>query len=56
MLIRIFEYICNIVIHIHSKYTFVNPNIPNYIPNTQNTPLDIYRAVSKLDTFATNGT
>ncbi len=27
-----FEYACNIVVHIHSKYTFVNPNIPNYTP------------------------
>jgi hypothetical protein len=31
MLIIIFEYICNMVVDIHSKYTFVNPNIPNYI-------------------------
>jgi len=40
------------VIHIYSKYTFVNYNIPNYISeNTQNTPL-----YTKLVTFATNGT
>jgi hypothetical protein len=56
MLIIILEYKCNIVIHIHSQYTFVNPNISNYIPNTQNTPLDIHRAATKLVTFATNGT
>jgi len=31
MLIIIFEYTCNMV-HIHSKYTFINPNTPNYIP------------------------
>jgi hypothetical protein len=36
MLIIIFEYTCNMVIHMHSKYTFVSYNIPNYIPqNTQ---------------------
>jgi hypothetical protein len=32
MLITIFEYTCNIVIHIHLKYTFVNLNLPNYMP------------------------
>jgi hypothetical protein len=32
MLIIIFEYTCNIVVHINSKYTFVNHNIPNYVP------------------------
>jgi len=32
MLIIILEYICNVVIHIHSKYIFVNSKIPNYIP------------------------
>jgi len=31
MLIIIFEYTCNMVIHIQSKYTFVNLNIYNYI-------------------------
>jgi len=31
MLIIILEYTCNMVIHIQSKYTFVNPNIPSYI-------------------------
>jgi hypothetical protein len=31
MLIIILEYICNMVVHIHSKYTFINPNTPNYI-------------------------
>jgi hypothetical protein len=56
MLIIILEYICNILIHIRLKYTFVNLNIPNYIPNTQNTPLDTHRAATKLVTFATNGT
>jgi hypothetical protein len=29
ILIIIFEYTCNMVIHIQSKYTLVNPNIPN---------------------------
>jgi len=32
MLIIILEYTCNMVVHIHSKYTFINRNIPNYIP------------------------
>jgi len=32
MLIIILEYTCNMVGHIHSKYTFMNPNTPNYIP------------------------
>jgi hypothetical protein len=31
MLIIILEYTCNMVVHIQSKYTFVNPNTPNYI-------------------------
>jgi hypothetical protein len=31
MLIVIFEYIYNMVVHINSKYTFINPNTPNYI-------------------------
>jgi len=30
-LIILLEYICNMVIHIHSKYTFINFNAPNYI-------------------------
>ncbi len=32
MLIIIFEYKCNMVVHINSKYTFINLNTPNYIP------------------------
>jgi len=32
MLIIILEYTCNMVVHIHWKYIFINPNIPNYIP------------------------
>jgi hypothetical protein len=56
MLIIIIEYTFNMVVHIHSKYTFVNFNIPNYIPqNTQNTSLYTHRAITKLVTFATNG-
>jgi hypothetical protein len=31
MLIIILEYTCNIIVHIHSKYTFVNPYIFKYI-------------------------
>jgi hypothetical protein len=31
MLIIIFEYTSNMVVCIHSKYTFINPNAPNYI-------------------------
>jgi hypothetical protein len=31
MLIIIFEYTCNMVVHIHSKYIFINFNAPNYI-------------------------
>jgi len=31
MTILIFEYTSNIVVHIHSKYTFINLNTPNYI-------------------------
>jgi hypothetical protein len=57
MSIIIFEYTCNLVVHIHSKYAFVNFNIPNYIiKNTENTPLYIHRAATKLVTFVTNGT
>jgi hypothetical protein len=32
MLIILLEYTCNMVVEIHSKYTFININIPNYIP------------------------
>jgi len=32
MLIIILEYTCNMVVHIHSKYTFINPTTSNYIP------------------------
>jgi hypothetical protein len=32
MLIIIHEYTYNMVAHINSKYTFIKPNRPNYIP------------------------
>jgi len=32
MLIIILKYTSNMVVHINSKYTFINPNTPNYIP------------------------
>jgi hypothetical protein len=32
MLITLFEYTCNMVVYIHSKYTFINFNTPNNIP------------------------
>jgi hypothetical protein len=55
--IIIFEYTCNVVVHIHSKYIFINPNTFNYIPyNSQNTPLYTHRFATKLVTFTTNGT
>jgi hypothetical protein len=57
MLITIFKYTCNMVVHTHSKYTFINPNTPNYIPyNSQNAPLYIHKVVTKLVTFTTKGT
>jgi len=31
MLIILLEYTCNMVLHIHSKYTFIDLNTPNYI-------------------------
>jgi hypothetical protein len=57
MLIIILKYTCNMVVRIHSKYTFINPNTPNYIPlNSLNMPLYTHRVTTKLVTFATNGT
>jgi len=57
MLIIILEYICNMVVHIHSKYTFITHNTPNYIPQeSQDTPLYIHRVATRLVMFATNGT
>ncbi len=57
MLVILLEYTCNMVVDIHSKYTFINLNTPNYIPqNSQNTPLYIHKVVTKLVTFATNKT
>jgi hypothetical protein len=57
MLIIILEYTCNMVVHIHSQYKFVNCNTPNYIPyNSQNTPLYIHKVATKLVMFASNGT
>ncbi len=32
MLMIILEYTGNMVVHVHSKYTFINPNTLNYIP------------------------
>jgi len=31
MLIILLEYTCNMVVHIPSKYTFINLNTPDYI-------------------------
>jgi hypothetical protein len=31
MLIIILEFTCNMIVHIHSKYKFVNSNVFNYI-------------------------
>jgi hypothetical protein len=57
MLIIILEYTSNMVVHINSKYTFINPNRPNYILyNSQNTLLYIHTIITKLVTFAINGT
>jgi hypothetical protein len=57
MLIKILEYTCNMVVHIHLEKTFINITTSNYIPyNSQNTPLYIHRFATKLVTFATNGT
>ncbi len=57
MLIILLEYTCNMVIHVHSKYTYININTPNYIPyNSQNTLFYIHKVTIKLVTFATNGT
>jgi hypothetical protein len=56
MLIIILEYTCNMVVHIHSKYTFINPNTPNYTPyNSKNTPLYIHRVATKLVTLQLMG-
>lgn len=57
MLIITFECTCNMAIHIHSKYTFVDINVPNYIPcNAQNTSLYNFRVMTEFVTFATNVT
>jgi hypothetical protein len=32
MWIILLEYTCNMVVHIHSKYAFININTPKYIP------------------------
>jgi len=32
MWIILLEYTWNMVVHIHSKYTFINISTPNYIP------------------------
>jgi hypothetical protein len=57
MLIILLEYTCNMVVHIHSKYTFINLSTPNYIfYNSQNAPLYAHRVTTKLVTFVTNGT
>jgi hypothetical protein len=46
MLIVLLEYTCNMVVHIHTKYTFISFN----------TPLYIQKVTIKLVTFITNGT
>jgi len=57
MLLIILEYTFNMVVHINSKYTFINHNTPNYNPyNWQNTTLYIHKVAIKLVTFITNGT
>ncbi len=57
LLIIILEYTFNMVVHINSKYRFINHTTPNYISyNSQNTPLYIHKVTTKLVTFATNGT
>jgi hypothetical protein len=57
MVIITLEYTCNMVVHIHSKCTFINPNTPNCISyNSQNTPLYIHKVVIKLVMFVTNET
>jgi len=45
------------VIYIHSKYTFMNCNTPNYIPyNLQDTFLYTDKVATKLVTFTSNET
>ncbi len=56
MLIIILEQTFNMVVHINSKYTFINFNTPNIPQNSQNTPLYNHKVTNKLVTFATNGT
>jgi hypothetical protein len=57
MLIIIFELTYIMVIHINSKYTFKNPNTPNYIfYNSQNIPLYTHKVITKLVACGTNGT
>jgi len=57
LIIIMLEYTFNMVVHINSKYTFINHNTPNYIIyNSQNTPFYTHRVAIKLVTFATNGT
>jgi len=54
MLIIILEYTSNMIVHINSKYTFINLNTPNYIlENSQNTPLYTHEVTTKLVTFVT---
>jgi hypothetical protein len=57
MIIIIFEYTSNMVVHIHSKYTFINllhPIIFFRIHKIHH--LYTYRVATKLVTFVTNGT
>jgi len=57
MLIILLAYTCNMVVHIHSKYIFINLNTLNYIfYNSENTPLYTHMVATKLVTFGTNGT
>jgi hypothetical protein len=44
MLIKILEYTCNMVVHMYSKYVFINLHTSNYIPyNLENIPLYTHR-------------
>jgi hypothetical protein len=56
MLTIIFEYTFNMVVCIHSKYTFININRPAATILIRIHPLYSHRVATKLVTFATNGT
>ncbi len=45
------------VIHMHAKYTFGNPNVPNYTPfGIHKIHLCIHEVATKLVKFTTNET